>query len=126
MARGTERTSLDIGPLKVLFVEEAHSHANQPPQARRRVPQYRLQDLRDAFGGPNTPGPASCIAPKPKRFAVRSPSVNVPALLISIMSCLLWIDRAYFAVVELEDCHQQSSTQFGVAFRRGGSATLTS
>ncbi len=31
-------------------------------------------------------------------------------------SCILWIDRAYFAAVELEDCHQQSGPQFGVAF----------
>src|SRR5271156_360783 len=42
-----------------------------------------------SFGGPNTPGPASCIAPYPARFTVRVPSENVPALLMSITAFLL-------------------------------------
>src|SRR3984957_11399763 len=44
-----------------------------------------------SFGGPNTPGPASCIAPYPTRFTVRAPSANAPALPMSIMSLLLWL-----------------------------------
>src|SRR5207245_2362583 len=32
-------------------------------------------------GGPNTRGPASCIAPKPIRLIVRSPRSKVPAAL---------------------------------------------
>src|SRR5580765_4064308 len=31
-----------------------------------------------SFGGPNTPGPESCIAPNPRRLTCQSPSANVP------------------------------------------------
>src|ERR1700688_1889537 len=31
-----------------------------------------------SFGGPNTFGPESCIAPNPRRLTCRSPSANVP------------------------------------------------
>src|SRR6185312_124672 len=43
-------------------------------------------------GGPNTPGPASCIAPNPTRLTVRSPSWYAPPgseLAEVIASCLL-------------------------------------
>lgn len=58
--------------------------------ARHRCAQHRdcaLVVLRR----PEYAGPASCIAPYPIRFTMRSPSANVPALPMSVISCRLWI-----------------------------------
>ena len=67
-----------VGTVGVGGVDEVHAELHHAPQQRNRA----TRAVRWRGRRTQTPGPGSCIAPKPRRSTRRSPSLIVPALLI--------------------------------------------